>query len=650
MEESDDYNMQTTLLPEKTFEEAGISAQWAGVNHIGVHTFKKPPCKDDVESALAPCEAKVYQLRQHSILFDPIIRKLVNEANGTFIAGQKVISGSGAKQEALKLSRQYRSVIRACIEDLQKVSKKSINDFYKEYLAIFYNIELIWHLTEIMFVNALPGDIVLPHLQEWIRFHFPSGEMTAIRILNKLECDADTKYTDYWNIVITLILQGNIEPARGLLRLNSMADSDAFISAEEMLKTLPVYNVFGGLSVADFNTRFASWKNTLKSRLNARVFSSCNNLELVMKMILGEAATEMKQHCSTWYELMVSSLMYSEPTVKSFDLIYHANKCIMQFGGTSHLTQLDHIILSLLECNLHDAIKKLQQTSDSGWAAAHLTNLLYICARLNVIDNKLISDMPERMDEWLVADYASLLMSHKSLWQAGLSYLDYCPTLGSAWLRLLLPRVPLTSQSRVNIIIQAAVDRNMLDIAASVCKVAGMKELRRRRLGQALYWALQSQDPGFATFIADNILEYYAREGVFSSVDLLDNLGSCMLVCDRLTFLGKYCEFHQVFSNGDLKKAAGLLISLLESKISPKYFWLTLLTDSLPLLESKEMPVFSYRDTVTLMVALEELEMERVDHPRAPPLSTLKEKHRLVRMALTQNLARATLYENAPIA
>lgn len=65
-----------------------------------------------------------------------------------------------------------------------------------------------------------------------------------------------------------------------------------------------------------------------------------------------------------------------------------------------------------------------------------------------------------------------------------------------------------------------------------------MKALKRHRIGQALNWALQSQDPGFATHIADTLLKKYAKEGIFESLDLLENLGSCMLVSDRLTFLG----------------------------------------------------------------------------------------------------------------
>lgn len=72
--------------------------------------------------------------------------------------------------------------------------------------------------------------------------------------------------------------------------------------------------------------------------------------------------------------------------------------------------------------------------------------------------------MPERMDEELLLEYGTLLMSHKSLWQVGVTYLDHCPTQGMARLHLLLPRLPLTSEARANKIIQVALERNMLDV------------------------------------------------------------------------------------------------------------------------------------------------------------------------------------------
>ena len=66
-----------------------------------------------------------------------------------------------------------------------------------------------------------------------------------------------------------------------------------------------------------------------------------------------------------------------------------------------------------------------------------------------------------------------------------------------------------------------------------------MKCIHRRRYGNALAWALKAQDGAFATYIADKFLKYYAEYGIIQCRDLLENLGSCMLVSDRLTFLGK---------------------------------------------------------------------------------------------------------------
>lgn len=75
-------------------------------------------------------------------------------------------------------------------------------------------------------------------------------------------------------------------------------------------------------------------------------------------------------------------------------------------------------------------------------------------------------------------------------------------------------------------------------LATSICKIQGMKCLRRNQLGKALEWAFRSQDSAFASHLADQFLQHYVKKGVFDSNDLLDNLGSCMLLCDRLTFLG----------------------------------------------------------------------------------------------------------------
>lgn len=62
-----------------------------------------------------------------------------------------------------------------------------------------------------------------------------------------------------------------------------------------------------------------------------------------------------------------------------------------------------------------------------------------------------------------------------------------------------------------------------------------------------------------------------------------------MVVSDRLTFLAKYREFHKLCQNSDFPTAATLLHSLLWSRLAPKYFWVTLLIDALPFLNTGDL-------------------------------------------------------------
>lgn len=54
-------------------------------------------------------------------------------------------------------------------------------------------------------------------------------------------------------------------------------------------------------------------------------------------------------------------------------------------------------------------------------------------------------------------------------------------------------------------------------------------------------------------------------------------------------FAGKYREFHKLYGEKRFSEAAKLLLSLMTAKIAPRSFWMTLLTDALPLLEQKEV-------------------------------------------------------------
>lgn len=81
-----------------------------------------------------------------------------------FLSIRKIKSSAGdVRPELLKHSKQYRSILRACIESLQYISGKALSDkreSLENFLTIFYQIECVWHLTEILYIDVIPGKIL----------------------------------------------------------------------------------------------------------------------------------------------------------------------------------------------------------------------------------------------------------------------------------------------------------------------------------------------------------------------------------------------------------------------------------------------------------------------------------------------------------
>lgn len=49
---------------------------------------------------------------------------------------------------------------------------------------------------------------------------------------------------------------------------------------------------------------------------------------------------------------MVAALLYTEPTVKFYELSYHAHRFIQHYGGTANLNFCDSTVLALFELDL----------------------------------------------------------------------------------------------------------------------------------------------------------------------------------------------------------------------------------------------------------------------------------------------------------
>ncbi|XP_073997306.1 nuclear pore complex protein Nup75 isoform X2 [Rhodnius prolixus] len=529
---------------------------------------------------------------------------------------------------------------------MQRTMNIMKSDRYKDWIKLLNNIDQIWHLCELLHLEVVPADTVLPKLLEWTRMDRADlDELASEIVTSSLTKGADLRHPEYWEVVMGLLLIGRFDSTRALLKLHSEADTVPFFEADLLLRSIPVYTVCCGLSASEFNARWKGWKTSVRSKMNTGAFVSSPKLQKLMTLIGSDQPSFdlFKPYCATWYQMMVSMLLFTDPIVKIHDLNYHANQCIEYFGGRSKLKLLDHTILALVDSNLNLAIKYLLYTADGGWCAVHLTNLLDLAGNLNK------NSRGDHIDfEQMLLDYGEMLMSHQSYWQVGLTYLEQCKVHGWDAMKVLMLKLPLTSEEKALKIIAKAKEYNVTDVVNDICKVMATSRLRNGNLSGALTWSLMSNDAQYTDYIADKYLRSYAMGCSDSEIgcsQALMNLGQSVLISSRLTFLAKYCEFHSLYEEDKKKEAASLLIRLIDSKVSPKYFWFTLLLDALPLLLN-EHPLLSHDDTTIILACLEELATDTADNPiRSTP--KFNENTTLLRKEITKNLARSLLIESS---
>ena len=70
----------------------------------------------------------------------------------------------------------------------------------------------------------------------------------------------------------------------------------------------------------------------------------CNN-----KNINSAGLSYDSRHVFLRYEWMVGKLLYTNPTVKYFELALYAEEAIAKFGGLSSMTALDSVVLAAFQ-------------------------------------------------------------------------------------------------------------------------------------------------------------------------------------------------------------------------------------------------------------------------------------------------------------
>ncbi|XP_011897919.1 PREDICTED: nuclear pore complex protein Nup85 isoform X4 [Cercocebus atys] len=636
----------------------------------------------------------IYIIRKDVDVYSQILRKLFNESHGIFLGLQRIdeeLTGKSRKSQLVRVSKNYRSVIRACMEEMHQVAIAAKDPAsgrqFSSQVSILSAMELIWNLCEILFIEVAPAGHLLLHLLDWVRLHVCEVDSLSADVLGS---ENPSNHDSFWNLVTILVLQGRLDEARQMLSKEadaSPASAGICRIMGDLMRTMPILSPGNTQTLTELELKWQHWHEECERYLQDSTFATNPHLESLLKIMLGDEATllEQKELLSNWYHFLVTRLLYSNPTVKPIDLHYYAQSSLDLFlGGESSPEPLDNILLAAFEFDIHQVIKECSIALSNWWFVAHLTDLLDHCKLLQSHNLYFGSNMRE----FLLLEYASGLFAHPSLWQLGVDYFDYCPKLGRVSLELHIERIPLNTEQKALKVLRICEQRQMTEQVRSICKILAMKAVRNNRLGSALSWSIRAKDAAFATLVSDRFLRDYCERGCFSDLDLIDNLGPAMMLSDRLTFLdlalwsssesalnalglhligayefgdrknlllcgvaGKYREFHRMYGEKRFADAACLLLSLMTSRIAPRSFWMTLLTDALPLLEQKQV-IFSAEQTYELMRCLEDLTSRRpvrgesdIQQLQDEDIETTKVE--MLRLALARNLARAIIREGS---
>ncbi|XP_055693770.1 nuclear pore complex protein Nup75 [Lutzomyia longipalpis] len=665
----DDPDCIYTIYDNKC-SKAGITGKWVAPDLFSITAFRPILCntRDEVSKYASTEYTNVHHVKFSFVFSDPILTDFVGETCAIF-RRLRSVKATDEKIDFVKISQSYRSTIRTYLEKLHDSiasgTDETLIERHKNHITQLYYTECIWHLCEILFVDRVASGMIVLKLLEWIRFHIPQSERLATELLIKgREADA---HEEYWNVVRNLILQGQVDVARALLKLHSSSESLTFQIADQVLKAMPIFNNYSGLPVQKFRSQWQYWITDTRSKLSTGVLRDQPELEVIVHLAIGDEATwrEQAKSSNCWYEYLPGFLFYTEPTCKFFELGTFSAQWLtlwMEAHGQKDsvpMKQLDRVIVSVMENDMNQVLHDIQNINDNKWFVTHLTDLLLLCNQLEIIGEHQTNVASELRDS-LVFEYGCTLMGQREFWPFGVDYLENGPPEGLGAIEMYLSRLPIACEEDAEQILAVAKSRGITSIERDVCRVLSARYISNGDYGKGLIWGVRSQDNIYVTSIADIFLNYYCKHGEILCPEVLSQIASKMFVSPRLVFLVKYFDFHQFYKRKEFPQAAELLINLLDSRITPEFFWPTLLSDTIPLLESSE-PKIPSKETTQIIHHLEaafvplveklqnktavngEMKTPILNYSR---LEDIEELIKLLRMAAARNLARMLIIEN----
>eukprot|EP01090_Pellita_catalonica_P014011 TRINITY_DN3467_c0_g1_i1.p1 TRINITY_DN3467_c0_g1~~TRINITY_DN3467_c0_g1_i1.p1 ORF type:complete len:648 (+),score=67.02 TRINITY_DN3467_c0_g1_i1:243-1946(+) len=542
----------------------------------------------------------------------------------------------------------------------------------------FKLFEIIWHFCEVFLVSTY--DIITPQIVAWMQMH--SREI-SLAFMGKVPRVATVKefasfgqgrsreiHQEYWPTVFHFLILGQLDHARELLRIHpdnpamrnrrlnrsdeEAAQADLFHVLDALLDSMP--KLYIGFPVAEYIVTWEKWQNDCRifqERLTPYDIDGhfCDMLGLL-------AGDEMllRKYTTSWIELFVAVLLYKHPGAgkRNGELQRLSEHCAKAKPKKRRQTSgLDEILFGIIQ---QDRVSVVTQCDNAlgNWFSAHLADILSVnVPPTDAFRMKLSSTAGEQnlhcdLREFYVLNYIMYLMTRPSLWRIAVDYCSTCPEYGKHYMAEIIQRQDLRTEKKARKLLRVCKRYALVEVGHSIERSMGMKRYKEGRYGACMQWFIRAGSPEQFNDVVNKLADdcfhgrlHGANETLSSAFDGL--LQGAEPLPHGVLFLSVFLNLRSFWKRKDYASVAKGTNKLVGGKLAPQRFWLALLADIVPLLESSA-DLFSLDEVYALLHSFQELSLSTESLRPQLPFSSVAQTPSLqlsqVRLALTRLLSK----------
>ncbi|KAN0048130.1 hypothetical protein ACTA71_002525 [Dictyostelium dimigraforme] len=566
--------------------------------------------------------------------------------------------------------------------ELEDVLTLEIDDTYLAYEREIDNLicmSTMWRVANLFYfsVSTSSNSVSPTQLLDCI-------ELERKELLNSIEQQGtqDPIDSEYYNQIARLLVCGCIDQVIQQLNILSRAPRSASQIKStsrkspinlliDILSSIPLKKKTMGapLYPNEHLIQWNKWHQETQKILSQYIESGSSstnqvdeNLLPIVKILLGDQQTIMST-CNSFLQLVVSNILFVEYTTSTTQLRQLFTQCYQTIQAP---TTIDKIFLSFATKDLDITLKKIFKHSPA-WLAVHLSDLLYhhpyVMRKLPTSESQLTN-----IREYLLSDFGQSLASDSSLLSIGCNYLKYVKNGGLEMIDQFISRQPIHFEK--NAIKMLDKWATSIETKNSIYKMLSLQDFKRKRYAASLNWLMLANDNSHITLLSNYLLENQLNSEFLNDLQSLlekndeidcninNNNGNnnrisnnTNMVVDEnkfeiannseLIFLIRYRELINLWKERSFKEYSSSLCLMFKDRVIPKRFWLRLLIDCVPLLESLKNLYFTYQDTLLLQSCLEEIIQSHLFNQYS--LNISNQDIQILRSALARNLAKSII-------